>query len=95
VLEAVACLRSGDVARLGELLDASHASLRDDFEVSVPAVDRLVAIAQSDPDCLGARMTGGGFGGAIVALAKKGAGAGVAARTVAAYGPEGRVLVSG
>lgn len=93
VLEAVACLRTGDLERLGELLDASHASLRDDFEVSVPAVDRLVEIAQRDPDVFGARMTGGGFGGAIVAFARKGRGRTAAERIVDAYGPEGRALV--
>ena len=93
VLEAVRCLREGDVETLGALLDASHASLRDDFEVSVPDVDRLVAIAQADPDAFGARMTGGGFGGAIVALARKGTGAALARRVVAAYGARGRVLV--
>jgi galactokinase len=93
VLEAVACLRRGDDRRLGELLSESHASLRDDFAVSVEAVDRLVDCAMRDPACLGARMTGGGFGGAIVALAKKGAGAEVARRAVDTYGPRGRVLV--
>ena len=93
VRDAVAAMRSGDLARLGALLDASHASLRDDFEVSVADVDRLVALAQADADVYGARMTGGGFGGAIVALARRGTAAAAAARIVAAYGPRGRVLV--
>lgn len=93
VLEAVACLRTEDLERLGALLDASHASLRDDFEVSVPDVDRLVALAAADPDVFGARMTGGGFGGAIVAFARRGRGRAAAERVVAAYGPAGRVLV--
>jgi galactokinase len=93
VLEAVACLRTDDLDRLGALLDSSHASLRDDFEVSVPEVDRLVEIAQSDPDVFGARMTGGGFGGAIVAFARRGTGRAAAERIVAAYGPAGRALV--
>jgi galactokinase len=97
VLAAVDALRAGDVERLGPLLDASHASLRDDFEVSVPDVDRLVDLARADPDVLGARMTGGGFGGAIVALARAGAAESAAARVAAAYatpsGPRGRVLV--
>jgi galactokinase len=91
VLEARAHMH--DAARLGRLLDASHASLRDDFEVSVPEVDRLVAIAQADADVFGARMTGGGFGGAIVALARRGSGADVARRIVTAYGANGRALV--
>jgi len=93
VVEAVAAMKSGDVERLGLLLDASHASLRDDFEVSVPDVDRLVALAQADADVFGARMTGGGFGGAIVALARAGRGKDAAQRIAAAYGPRGRVLV--
>jgi galactokinase len=93
VLEAVACLRAGDTVRLGKLLDASHESLRTDFEVTVTEVDRLVGIAQRDHDVLGARMTGGGFGGAIVALAKAGQGRAAATRIVDAYGAPGRVLV--
>ena len=93
VLAAVACLRSGDIHRLGELLSASHASLRDDFEVSVEAVDRLVECAARDAACLGARMTGGGFGGAVVALAQKGEGARLGRRVVETYGARGRVIV--
>ncbi len=93
VLAAVDCLRRGAIRELGELLDASHESLRADFEVSVPEVDRLVALARRDESCIGARMTGGGFGGAIVALARAGEGAGLAARVADAYGPSGRVLV--
>jgi galactokinase len=64
---AVAALRDGDLERLGRLLDASHASLRDDYEVSVPevesAVERLDAAGAA-----GARIMGGGFGGAVLAL---------------------------
>jgi galactokinase len=93
VLEALAFMREGKIVELGELLARSHASLRDDFEVSVPAVDRLVEIAQADRDVLGARMTGGGFGGAIVVLARRGTGGAAAERIVNAYGPDGRVLV--
>jgi galactokinase len=70
VLETVAALRSGDLASAGRLFSASHASMRDDFDVSVPAVDALVAIAESEPAVYGARLTGGGFGGSIVALAR-------------------------
>jgi len=54
--------------RFGELMNASHASLRDDYEVSVPALDTLVEILQKTPGVLGARLTGAGFGGACVAL---------------------------
>jgi galactokinase len=72
VLAAVQSLEANDVVELGRLFDASHASMRDDFEVSVPQVDLLVDIAQADVDVLGARMTGGGFGGAVVILAARG-----------------------
>jgi galactokinase len=75
VLAAVAALTARDLPALGELFAASHASMRDDFEISLPAIDALVAIAGADPDVYGARLTGGGFGGAIVALAKAGAAA--------------------
>jgi len=67
-LEAADALADGDVARLGRLMDASHASLRDDYEVSSPALDAIVAAASAAPGCLGARMTGAGFGGCAVAL---------------------------
>jgi galactokinase len=76
VLEARAALRAGDAAALGALLDASHVSMRDDFEISLPAIDRLVELARAEPGVHGARLTGGGFGGAIVALARSGSAAG-------------------
>ena len=60
-------LRRGRIADLGSLLDASHASMRDDFEITVPTVDLAVETAR-DAGALGARMTGGGFGGCIIAL---------------------------
>lgn len=69
VLDAVTALDHGDAIRLGRLFNASHASLRDDYEVSVPDVDRMVSIGQRHPRIYGARMTGGGFGGAVVMLA--------------------------
>jgi galactokinase len=65
--DAVAALRAGDAAALGELLDASHASLRDDYEVSVPEVERAVE-ACHEAGALGARIMGGGFGGSVLAL---------------------------
>ncbi|MEA2753373.1 MAG: galactokinase [Myxococcales bacterium] len=89
VLATVKALRAGDEAALSALFQASHDSLRDDFEVTVPDVDRLVAIAQSDPDVIAARMTGGGFGGAIVALARKGKAAEAGARICASYASSG------
>jgi galactokinase len=67
----VAALTSGDLATVGRLFLESHASMRDDFEVSVPPVDALVECATRAPDVYGARLTGGGFGGAIVALADR------------------------
>ncbi len=67
-LVAADALERGDIARCGELMSASHASLRDDFEVSAPALDRIVDVARSAPGCVGARMTGGGFAGCAVAL---------------------------
>jgi galactokinase len=70
VLQAVDALRCRDLAALGALVNASHASLRDDFEVSTPEMDALVALARAEPGVLGARMTGGGFGGAIVILTR-------------------------
>lgn len=68
VLDVVATLRSDGPTAIGPLLDASHASLRDDFEVSVPELDLAVETAREN-GALGARMTGGGFGGAAIALA--------------------------
>lgn len=61
-------LLSGDLGRVGELFDRGHASLRDDFEVTVPELDTLVELARA-AGATAARMTGGGFGGAIIALA--------------------------
>ncbi len=90
VLQAVAAMRAGDVRRLGDLFRASHQSMRDDFQVSVPQVDRLVEIAALDPDVFGARLTGGGFGGAVVILASAGAGAAAGARIAARYAADTR-----
>ena len=64
-----------DAAQFGQLMNASHASLRDDYEVSHPQVDTLVALLQAQPQVYGARMTGAGFGGAVVALIEEGAAA--------------------
>jgi galactokinase len=71
VLEAVDLLRAGRVADLAPLLDASHTSMRDDFEITVPQVDLAVEVARAS-GALGARMTGGGFGGCIIALVPAG-----------------------
>ena len=70
VLDAVEALKKNDLTRLGELMGESHDSMRDDFEITVPQIDYLVELAQLVIDKSGgARMTGGGFGGCIVALA--------------------------
>ncbi|MBE2895626.1 galactokinase [Pasteurellaceae bacterium HPA106] len=70
VLDAVQALEKGDLAALGKLMGQSHASMRDDFEITVPEIDYLVELAQEAIGGEGgARMTGGGFGGCIVALA--------------------------
>ena len=61
-------LANGDLTSLGELMKASHVSLRDDYEVSCPELDRMAEAAWAAPGCVGARMTGAGFGGACVAL---------------------------
>lgn len=67
-LAAAEAMRAGDAGTLGALMNASHASLRDDFEVSSAALDAMVDAAQAVPGCFGARMTGAGFGGCAVAL---------------------------
>jgi galactokinase len=74
VLAAVAALEAGDAVALGQLMADSHVSMRDDYEISTPDVDALVAIGQQHPAIYGARMTGGGFGGAVVLFAKAGTG---------------------
>jgi galactokinase len=67
VPQAQASMALGDVTTFGRLLDASHHSLRDDYEVSHPELDRLVGLAR-EAGAVGARLTGAGFGGSIVAL---------------------------
>lgn len=70
VLEAAAALQQGDWLKLGRLMNQSHCSMRDDFAITVPEIDYLVELAQQAIGQEGgARMTGGGFGGCIVAIA--------------------------
>lgn len=69
VLDTVAVLRADGAEAIGELLDASHRSMRDDFEISVPELDLAVETAVQ-AGAIGARMTGGGFGGAAIALVR-------------------------
>jgi len=68
--EAVTVLESGSIDRFGELMNASHVSLRDDYEVSCKELDTLVELAWKQPGTLGARMTGAGFGGCTVNLVR-------------------------
>ena len=96
-LAAAAALERGDLPRFGALMDASHASLRDDYEVSIPELDALVEIARGLPGCYGSRLTGGGFGGSTVSLVAEGAVEGFMADLVAGYrrrlGREAQALV--
>jgi len=71
VLQAVQAMIEGDAAALGEIMNSSHLSMRDDFEISLAEMDQMVEIAQNQPGCYGARMTGGGFGGCAVALVEQ------------------------
>ncbi len=68
--EAVQVLEAGDIERFGELMNASHVSLRDDYEVSSKELDTLAELAWKQPGTLGARMTGAGFGGCTVNLVR-------------------------
>ncbi len=88
VLETVRLLRAGEPGRCGPLLTASHVSLRDDFEVSWPQADVAVEAAAAG-GALGARMTGGGFGGSVIALAEAGETADVQLSTSGAFADHG------
>jgi galactokinase len=68
----VAALTAGELRHAGQLMAASHASLRDDYEVSTPALDELVGRLRGTPGVYGARLTGAGFGGCAVALCAPG-----------------------
>ena len=68
VLETVSALEAGDLPRVGRLMAEAHASYRDDFGASVPEVEVLIEIASRQPGLIGARLTGGGFGGCTVNL---------------------------
>jgi galactokinase len=93
VIQAVACTTA---QAFGQLMNDSHASLRDDYEVSTPELDRLVALLQAQPGVHGARLTGAGFGGACVALCREQAvleAAGAVLEQYRAAGQKGSVLV--
>ncbi|MBU3841075.1 MAG: galactokinase [Candidatus Ruminococcus intestinipullorum] len=72
-IEAVSALKQGNISRFGELMNQSHDSLRDDYEVSCEEIDLLVDLARSIPDVIGSRITGGGFGGCTVSIVKEAA----------------------
>ncbi|NMC21711.1 MAG: galactokinase [Thermogutta sp.] len=84
-LLAAQAMEKGDTETLGRLMVESHASLRDDYEVSSEALNAMVEIALAGPGCYGARMTGAGFGGCAVALVEAGAAADFAEKVSAEY----------
>lgn len=84
-VRAAEAMRQGDAARLGQLMNASHISMRDDFEITNDALNTMAAIAQAHPACIGARMTGGGFGGCAVALVHAAQAAAFAAQVASGY----------
>jgi galactokinase len=98
-LAAAEAMVASDAERLGRLMDASHQSLRDDFEVSSQELDAMVEIARAQPGCRGARMTGAGFGGCAVALVDDRASARFVAGVSAAYrertGLDSQIYVTG
>ena len=93
VLQAV---KGVTLQEFGSLMNASHSSLRDDFEVSAPALDRLVNLLQSHSQVFGARLTGAGFGGACVALCQSGSAVEIGRAVLADYhaaGQRGHILI--
>ncbi len=91
VLELVKALERNDLTALGSLFLESHASLRDDYEVSTPTLDAVVAAAV-EAGALGARMTGGGFGGSVVAVAKRTEAGAVLRGTLERAGSQGWIV---
>jgi galactokinase len=90
VLQACAGDSGVSAALFGQLMNDSHASLRDDFEVSIDALDELTALLRARPGVYGARLTGAGFGGACVALCEAGKAMSIGADAVAAFNAGGR-----
>jgi galactokinase len=85
VVAAVATIRAKDLEALGQLFYASHASMRDDYQVSVKEVDLIVDLARAEKTVFGARLTGGGFGGSVVLLIRAGFGRATAERIAESY----------
>lgn len=71
-LKAAEALKAGDLARFGRLMNASHVSLRDNYQVTIPELDLLAGLAWELPGVVGSRMTGGGFGGCTVSIVESG-----------------------
>jgi len=88
VLDVVELLGTQGPASIGPVLDASHASMRDDFEISVPELDLAVEVARAN-GALGARMTGGGFGGSAIALVPQDRADAIGAAVVEAFSEAG------
>jgi galactokinase len=84
-LAAVDALKAGDLKTVGRLINESHVSLRDLFQVSIYELDVMAELAQQEPGCYGARMMGGGFGGAVIALVEDGAVETLSKNVAAAY----------
>jgi galactokinase len=91
VREAAVALRELNDAALGEVLNASHRSLRDDYEVSTAELDRLTELATT-AGAMGSRLVGGGFGGSIISLGRRGEMKEVAAEILGRYGSGGRLI---
>jgi galactokinase len=88
VLQLQAAFETGALDGMRDAFEQSHRSLRDDYEASTIEIDRLVEIASASPHVIGARMTGGGFGGSVVVLARAGKGAEVARAIAREYADE-------
>lgn len=85
VHEAVKALKERNFSHIGKLFYESHTSMRDDYQVSLKEIDQLVELCREEPNVYGARLTGGGFGGSIVALAEKGSAQAIALRVAGRY----------
>jgi galactokinase len=85
VFQAVDAIKRQDLKLLGQLFLESHRSMREDYEVSIPEIDQLVELMMGEKACFGARLTGGGFGGSIVAITQKGSGPLIAEKVIKTY----------
>lgn len=94
VLQAGKAMSAGDAAEMGRLMNASHISMRDDFEITNAELNIMVRLAQAQPGCFGTRMTGGGFGGCAVALVKAQAAEAFSRAVLLAYQKETRLTPS-